>query len=78
MRLDCPLCGPRDELEFSWGGEVTVRPDPAQVADTQWAEYLVMRRNPAGPLRERWCHTYGCGQWFEIERDTVTHRVGQL
>jgi sarcosine oxidase delta subunit len=24
---------------------------------------------------ERWCHSYGCGQWFNIVRDTVTHRI---
>ena len=76
MRLPCPQCGLRDELEFTWGGQAhLVRPDPAQASDAQWAAYLVMRQNPAGPQHERWCHTYGCGQWFHVERDTVTHRV---
>ncbi|MFM8346089.1 MAG: sarcosine oxidase subunit delta [Betaproteobacteria bacterium] len=24
---------------------------------------------------ERWRHTYGCAQWFNVQRDTVTHAV---
>jgi sarcosine oxidase subunit delta len=79
MRIQCPHCGPRDELEFTWGGEAhLVRPDPAHATDEQWADYLVMRHNTAGPARERWCHTYGCGQWFNAERDTVTHRIARV
>ena len=76
MRFDCPLCGPRDEIEFTCGGQAHLhRPDPAGASDAQWAAYLFLRRNPAGLHEERWCHTYGCGQWFHVSRDTVTHRV---
>ena len=35
--------------------------------------YLFIRRNPRGMHHERWCHTYGCGQWFNLWRHTVTH-----
>ncbi|MFY7948756.1 MAG: sarcosine oxidase subunit delta, partial [Gemmatimonas sp.] len=28
-----------------------------------------------GAHAERWRHTFGCGQWFNVRRDTVTHRV---
>ncbi|TLY56425.1 MAG: sarcosine oxidase subunit delta, partial [Gammaproteobacteria bacterium] len=24
---------------------------------------------------ERWRHAYGCGQWFNVARHTVTHEV---
>jgi sarcosine oxidase, subunit delta len=76
MRLPCPHCGPRDELEFTWGGEAHLqRPEPATATDDAWRDYLYTRRNPAGVHHERWCHTYGCGQWFHLARDTVTHRV---
>lgn len=80
MRIDCPLCGLRDELEFTWGGEAhLVRPEPAaQATDAQWANYLFLRRNPDGAHAERWCHTYGCGQWFNVVRDTRTHRVARV
>ncbi len=75
-RIDCPWCGARDENEFTWGGEAHIaRPDPATCSDTQWRDYLFMRRNPRGVHHERWCHTCGGGQWFHLARDTVTHRV---
>ena len=76
MRLTCPWCGVRDEIEFTWGGQADIhRPqEPASCDDRQWSEYLFLRDNPCGIHRERWCHTYGCGLWFEIDRDTLTHR----
>ena len=24
---------------------------------------------------ERWRHTFGCRQWFNVARDTVSHRI---
>ena len=80
MRLACPHCGPRDETEFTWGGDADiVRPaDPSASSDEEWAAYLFVRRNPKGALHERWCHTYGCGQWFTVRRDTLTNSVAPL
>ncbi len=43
--------------------------------DETWSRYLFFRDNPKGPHAERWRHTFGCGQWFNVQRDTVTHRV---
>ncbi|HEY0938722.1 MAG TPA: sarcosine oxidase subunit delta [Steroidobacter sp.] len=79
MRLPCPHCGVRDVIEFTWGGEADItRPvDPASVSDSEWAAYLYLRVNPRGITHERWCHTYGCGQWFAVRRDTVSHEVEQ-
>lgn len=31
--------------------------------------------NPMGEHAERWCHSFGCGQWFNVLRDTVTHEI---
>ena len=77
--ISCPLCGPRAEIEFTWGGQAhLVRPDPAACSDQQWADYLFARRNPRGLHHERWCHTYGCGRWFHIARDTLTQRVARV
>ena len=78
-RIDCPWCGPRAENEFTWGGEAHIeRPDPASCSDDTWRDYLFTRRNPRGVDHERWCHTYGCGQWFHIARDTQTHRIERV
>ena len=76
LNIPCPFCGPRGEAEFTFGGEPAVRPIPAgDVSDTQWADYLFMRTNTKGRNRELWCHAGGCGQWFLMERDTVTHDI---
>jgi heterotetrameric sarcosine oxidase delta subunit len=73
LRIDCPYCGTRDEPEFSFGGPAhQLRPD-FECTDREWAEYLFVRDNPRGAFRERWCHSFGCGRWFNAIRDTVTH-----
>ncbi len=75
LRIECPHCGPRDEPEFSFGGEAHLAPPPAGSGDGEWAEYLFYRKNPKGEHAERWCHSFGCGQWFHVVRDTVTHEI---
>lgn len=77
LTIDCPYCGPRDDLEFACGGEShVVRPGPPDaVSDAQWADYLFNRRNPRGMTLERWQHLDGCGQWFNVARDTLTHEI---
>ncbi|WP_425585772.1 sarcosine oxidase subunit delta [Verticiella sediminum] len=77
MLLTCPWCGPRMESEFHCGGPAHLTRPPLTCSDDEWADYLLMRDNPAGPHRERWRHTYGCGQWFNVLRDTLTHEVTQ-
>lgn len=77
LQITCPWCGARDEPEFRYGGPGSlVRPkfEPS-VTDTQWAEYLFERSNPRGTHAERWVHSFGCGLWFSITRDTVTHEI---
>lgn len=77
LLIHCPWCGPRDEIEFAYGGEAhRVRPaDPSALSDAEWAEFLFMRSNPKGAHRERWMHTHGCRRWFNVERHTVTHEI---
>jgi heterotetrameric sarcosine oxidase delta subunit len=75
LRIDCPWCGVRDEPEFSYGGEAHVSRPEAGCSDEEWAQYLFYRSNPRGSHAERWCHSYGCGQWFNVLRDTVSHEI---
>ena len=77
LLIDCPWCGPRDECEFSYGGEAHIeRPKNAdKLSDAEWADYLFMRTNPKGKFSERWVHTHGCNRWFNAVRDTVTHEI---
>lgn len=75
LRIECVYCGVRDEEEFKFGGPAHVRRPDGSCSDAEWARYLFHRDNPKGVHYERWCHTFGCGRWFNIARNTVTHEV---
>ena len=77
LLIPCPWCGPREETEFTCGGEAHIaRPrQPSALSDDQWAEYLFMRQNPKGVHYERWRHTLGCGRWFNAVRHTVSDEI---
>ena len=77
LLIQCPWCGPRDESEFTYGGEAhIVRPeDPSALSDADWADYLFMRKNPKGRHREQWSHSAGCRRWFYAQRDTETYEI---
>jgi sarcosine oxidase subunit delta len=77
LQIDCPWCGPRDQLEFAYAGEAHItRPEnPDALTDEQWADYLFMRTNPQGRHCEQWAHAHGCQRFFNVARDTVTYRI---
>jgi len=75
LLIRCPHCGPRDQVEFAYGGDARCRrPAPDAPADA-WHAYVYLRDNPAGPHEEYWQHHAGCRQWFKVRRDTVTHAI---
>ena len=75
--INCPYCGERDQSEFSCGGEAHItRPkNPPDLSDDQWADYLFMRKNIKGIQFERWNHSNGCRQWFNVARNTATDEI---
>jgi heterotetrameric sarcosine oxidase delta subunit len=75
MRLPCPFCGTRDDEEFVFGGPAHLERPAFESDDATWTAYLYLRDNPAGLQFERWHHLYGCGRWFNLARDTVTHEI---
>jgi heterotetrameric sarcosine oxidase delta subunit len=79
MRIPCPFCGPRDTAEFSYLGDAAPkRPDTAVAGadiDAALYDYVYLRDNPAGLLKEYWYHGSGCHGWLVVERDTSTHRI---
>jgi sarcosine oxidase, subunit delta len=77
LSIPCPWCGLRDEVEFRYGGEAHIaRPaDPDALDDNAWAEYLFIRSNPKGVFAGRWVHSAGCRRWFNLLRDTASHRI---
>ena len=76
LLINCPFCKNRNETEFVYGGPVGVnRPDPNISTDTEWVEHLTLVPNPTGTVQEYWWHARGCGKWFAITRNTVTHDI---
>jgi sarcosine oxidase, subunit delta len=77
LSIACPWCGPRDEIEFAYGGEahIALPRDPEALSDADWADFLFLRSNPKGRHRERWVHVHGCRRWFNVVRDTANERI---
>ncbi|MEM1079391.1 MAG: sarcosine oxidase subunit delta [Pseudomonadota bacterium] len=77
IRINCPVCGPRSETEFTYGGDASIRrPAMDETAMAPWLDYVFHRDNPRGPHKEYWHHVQGCRQWLVVERSTLTHEVG--
>jgi heterotetrameric sarcosine oxidase delta subunit len=80
LLITCPWCGPRDEVEFHYGGQANVPypAAPADLSDAEWASYVFVRDNPKGELAERWAHSAGCRRWFDAVRDTRTNEFAEV
>jgi sarcosine oxidase subunit delta len=72
--IECPHCGRREALEFSYGGE-TSRRAVARADDRALAGYLYFRANVRGWQTEWWLHRDGCRRGFLAERHTDTNEV---
>jgi len=75
LLIPCPWCGPRNQIEFTYGGDATVRRPAAGAPEAEWTQYVYVRDNPMGPHDEWWLHSAGCRQWFKLNRDTRTQEI---
>jgi sarcosine oxidase subunit delta len=77
LLIDCPHCGTRPEIEFTYGGQAHLAraARPAELDDQQWTDFLYMRANTKGVYAERWRHARGCGRFFNAIRDTTTDKI---
>ena len=71
IKIPCPTCGPRDQTEFTFGGEL--RELSASGPAEEFAR-VYLRENAAGLQEERWFHLFGCRRWLTVRRDTTTNR----
>jgi sarcosine oxidase subunit delta len=72
--LNCPLNGPRNISEFTYGGEFHAMPDPLSTSSREWAEHVFFHDNEAGVVTEWWCHA-ATSYWFLAERNTISDEV---
>lgn len=75
IRIECPWCGPRDEIEFSYRGDASVQRPAPDAAASMFHDYVYARRNPRGWHAEWWHHSHGCRQFLRVVRHTLTHQV---
>ena len=72
MRIPCPYCGSRDAQEFVYRGDAApVRPQ----GEEGFYDYVHLRDNKAGEMREHWYHAQGCRNWIELTRNTLYHDI---
>ncbi len=75
LRIACPWCGERDEIEFRYRGDATrVRPE-ADAGLEAFVEFVYERDNPHGWHLEWWLHVGGCRRLLKVVRHTVTHEI---
>jgi heterotetrameric sarcosine oxidase delta subunit len=73
MRIDCPFCGLRDEVEFRYRGDATRRRPSPEAGEEAFVSYVYERANPKGWHEEWWQHVHGCRRVLTVERNTLTH-----
>ena len=75
LRIPCPCCGERDEIEFRYRGDATkARPSIDAGADA-FVAYVFERDNPHGWHAEWWLHVAGCRRLLKVIRHTMSHDI---
>jgi heterotetrameric sarcosine oxidase delta subunit len=75
LRIPCPWCGVRDEVEFRYRGDATRSRPGAETGIAEFTAYVYARDNPLGWHLEWWLHVAGCRRLLKIERHTLTHEI---
>ena len=75
IRIDCPWCGVRDEVEFTYRGDAGVSRPGANAPEEAFHDFVYTRKNPRGWHLEWWHHSAGCRQFLKVVRHTMTHEV---
>lgn len=81
MIIHHPLLGPRDASEFTYFGDASLinRPDwQSKNAAEEFYEYLYLRDNLAGDMRELWFHEHGDRSWLVVTRNTLSHEITKV
>lgn len=73
--IDCPFCGKRNENEFLYQGDASVKRPADDASEDEFFDYVYIRENPKGWHTEWWHHIGGCRQWVKVVRNTMTHKI---
>ncbi|MBZ0260820.1 MAG: sarcosine oxidase subunit delta [Hyphomicrobiales bacterium] len=77
MRITCPYCGLRPFEEYTYLGDASKNRPTSNDPSTMeaWYDYLYLRDNPRGRMKEYWQHSSGCRSWLVVDRNTDTHEI---
>ena len=77
LYIKCPHCGLRSQNEFAYGGDATIKRHNLnqEISNTEWDNFVYLRKSPRGRNLEFWHHISGCRQWIKVDRDTATHEI---
>ena len=75
LRIRCPWCGERDEIEFRYRGDASVSRPAADAPLAEFNAYVYERENACGWHLEWWLHVGGCRKLLKVARHTMTHEI---
>ncbi|MBL4721213.1 MAG: sarcosine oxidase subunit delta [Alphaproteobacteria bacterium] len=76
LKITCPWCGDRAQIEFTYRGDgALTRPALDNENAKDHFEYVYLRDPRRGVQDEIWRHSAGCGQFLKVRRDTLTHKI---
>jgi heterotetrameric sarcosine oxidase delta subunit len=75
LRIPCPWCGVRDEVEFRYRGDAGKTRPGAEAGLAEFTSYVYVRANPLGWHLEWWLHVGGCRRLIKLERHTMSHEI---
>ncbi len=75
LRIHCPWCGLRDEIEFRYRGDAQRQRPVADAPADEFVAFVYERSNPRDWHVEWWLHTGGCRRLLRVERHTLTHEI---
>ena len=75
LRIRCPWCGLRDEIEFRYRGDASTARPASDAGLEVFSAYVYERDNPCAWHLEWWLHTGGCRRLLKVERHTLTHEI---
>jgi len=75
LRIPCPWCGERDEIEFRYRGDARRARPAADAGLEAFNTFVFQRDNPRGWHVEWWLHVGGCRRLLRVVRHTVSHEI---
>jgi methylglutamate dehydrogenase subunit B len=75
LRISCPWCGERDEIEFRYRGDASKERPAVDAGLEAFTSFTYERENRRGWHLEWWLHVAGCRKLIKLVRHTLTHEI---